>query len=72
VAPYLFVAERSPGQALQVVLGVSGADAVAFTPPSAGTVIRPFEPQQFPALEMLLRDPDGRIIGVHAPLPAKE
>jgi hypothetical protein len=70
--PYLFIAERPPGHVLQVVPAVSVADATRFTPPAAGTVIRPFERQHFPALEMLLADPDGRTVGVHAPVPGKE
>ena len=70
--PYLFVAERPPGQALRVVPTVGVADAAGFTPPASGTVLRPFERQHFPALEMLLGDPDGRTVGVHAPLPDQE
>jgi hypothetical protein len=68
--PYLFIAERPAGQALKIVPAVSVADAAQFTPPSAGTVEQPFAPQHWHALEMRLADPDGRTIGVHAPLPA--
>lgn len=68
--PYLFVAERPPSQALKVVPTVAVKDATRFSPPSAATVVRPFEPQHWQGLEMLLADPDGREIGVHAPLPA--
>ena len=67
--PYIFVAERPPHQALQVVLAIGVADAARFEPPRAGTVVRGFEPQHFPALEMVLADPDGREISVLAPLP---
>lgn len=67
--PYLFVAERPEGHALQVIPAVAVSDAATFTPPAAGTVVRPFEPQHWQALEMRLADPDGRPIGVHAPLP---
>jgi hypothetical protein len=50
------------------------ASAAEFEPPSAATVVRGFERQHFPALEMILADPDGRELSVHAPLPgdAKE
>jgi hypothetical protein len=72
--PYIFVAERPPDQALKVVLAIGVADASRFEPPRAATVVRGFEPQHFPALEMVLADPDGRELSVHAPLPgaAKE
>lgn len=68
--PYLFVAERPPDQALQIVPAVAVRDAARFSPPSAGAVARPFEPQHWPVLEMLLTDPDGRQLSVQAPLPA--
>lgn len=67
--PYLFVAERPNGHELQVVLGIAVADATQFTPPSGGTVLQPFARQHWPALQMLLADPDGRPLAVEAPLP---
>jgi hypothetical protein len=67
--PYLFVAERPPSQELKLVPMVSVADAAKFSPPDAGTVVRPFEEQHWQVLEMLLADPDGREISVQAPLP---
>ncbi len=70
--PYLFVAERPPGQALKVVPMVTVKDAAQFTPPGAATVLRGFEPQHWHALEMLLADPDGRELSVQCPLPASE
>ncbi len=68
--PYLFIAERPPGQVLTVQPVIAVDDAVRFTPPSAGTVVRPFEAQHWQVLEMLLDDPDGRRLSVQAPLPA--
>lgn len=70
--PYIFVAERPHDHALQVVLGVAVADATRFKPPRGGTVARPFEKQHWPALQMLLTDPDGRQLAVEAPLPSKK
>lgn len=67
--PYIFVAERPIEHALQVVLGVSVDRAEDFVPPSSGTVARAFERQHWPALQMLLDDPDGRPLAVEAPLP---
>ncbi len=69
--PYIFVAERPPSQPLKVVPAVAVKDADKFTPPRSATVIHPFEPQHWPVLEMMLADPDGRELGVHAPLPAQ-
>ena len=66
--PSIFVAERPHDHALQVVLGVAVADAARFTPPRSGIVVRPFEKQHWPALQMLLADPDGRQLAVEAPL----
>ena len=68
--PYLFVAERPPTQPLKLLPVVAVRNAAAFTPPSSGTVIRPFEEQHWQVLEMLLADPDGRELSVQAPLPA--
>jgi hypothetical protein len=67
--PYLFVAERPEGQPLNVTLGLAVDDAAQFTPPPSGTVLHGFEEQHWPALQMLLADPDGRQIAVEAPLP---
>ena len=67
--PFLFIAERPSGHALQVVPMVSVADAAKFAPPSSGSVVREFEPQHWHVLEMLLADPDGRQLSVQAPLP---
>jgi len=68
-APAIFVAERPPGQALQVLLGVSVKAAEAFQPPASGTVTQPFEMQHWGALQMLVADPDGRVVAVEAPAP---
>jgi hypothetical protein len=66
--PFLFIAERPHDHALQVVPMVGVADAAQFSPPPAGRVLREFEPQHWPVLEMLLADPDGRRLSVQAPL----
>ncbi|HTV76831.1 MAG TPA: hypothetical protein VMF03_01130 [Steroidobacteraceae bacterium] len=66
--PYVFIAERPAQHALQVVLGLAVRDATTFQPPRSGTVAREFERQHWPALQMLLEDPDGRQLAVEAPL----
>jgi hypothetical protein len=67
--PYLFIAERPPDHVLQMVPAVAVRDAEQFVPPSSATVLHPFEKQHWPALQMMLMDPDGRHVGVNAPLP---
>ncbi len=67
--PYLFIAERPATQTLQIVPAVAVKEAARFTPPPSGTVVHPFEKQHWPALQMMLMDPDGRQVAVNAPLP---
>jgi hypothetical protein len=69
--PYLFVAERPAGHPLQLTPVLTVKDAAQFEPPSSGVVVRPFEPQHYHVLEMLLADPDGRALSMQAPLPPK-
>ncbi len=70
--PALFIAERPPGHALQVVAGLSVESAAAFEPPKSGGVKRPFIEEHWGALQMLLLDPDGRDVAIEAPRPADE
>jgi hypothetical protein len=70
--PYLFIAERPPGQALKIVPAIAVKDAAEFKPPTSATVVHPFEKQHWPQLQMLLEDPDGREVGVNAPLPPSD
>jgi hypothetical protein len=65
--PYLFIAERPPSQPLQVVLGLRVDTAAAFKPPATGTIKRRFTKQHWGSLQMLLADPDGRVLGIEAP-----
>jgi hypothetical protein len=67
--PFLFIAERAAGTPLQLQPMLAVRDAAAFLPPASATVVRPFEPQHWHVLEMLLADPDGRQFSVQAPLP---
>jgi len=66
--PYVFIAEWPDTQALQIVPAVAVKDAAKFTPPSSAVVVHPFEKQHWPVLQMMLKDPDGRQVGVNAPL----
>ena len=68
--PYVFIAERPRDHELQVILGLSVKSAAAFKPPATGKVKRRFTRQHWGRLQMLLADPDGRVLGIEAP-PAK-
>jgi hypothetical protein len=70
--PYLFIAERPHTQNLQIVPAVAVKDAEKFTAPASAKVVHAFEKQHWPTLQMLLEDPDGRQVGVNAPLPKPE
>jgi hypothetical protein len=67
--PYLFVAEQLDRELESFSPILSTADSTTFTPPSAGEVVHGFEPQHWDVVQMLLADPDGRHVGVEAPLP---
>jgi hypothetical protein len=69
--PFLFVAERPEGAALRLQPMIAIHDAATFSVPSSGTVVHPFEAQHWNVLELLLADPDGRHLSVHAPLPSE-
>jgi hypothetical protein len=66
--PYVFIAEvpedREPG--VQIVLKV--ADAGAFSIDPAVEVVTPFEDTHYGTREMTVRDPDGRIWSLQAPV----
>jgi hypothetical protein len=70
--PYVFLAERPPDHELRVVLGLSVRSAAAFKPPPTGKVKRRFARQHWGRLQMLLADPDGRVLGIEAPLPKRK
>lgn len=65
--PYIFIAERPAEQPLQVVLGLRVDAAAAFAPPTSGTINKPFANTHWGTQQMLLADPDGRVVSVEAP-----
>ena len=67
--PYVFVAERPEHETLETYPIVAVPDATAFTPPGAGTVEEPFTPRHWQVVEMMLRDPDQRLVSLQGPLP---
>jgi hypothetical protein len=66
---YLFVVERPDGPDPEIRPLVAADDADGFEPPRAGTVAEPFTGRPWGSAEMLLRDPDGRVVSVQAPVP---
>ena len=68
--PYVFISERQSGDDLETYPILDVADSTTFAPDRAPDFARPFEPQHWGVVEALVRDPDGRTVGLHAPLPA--
>jgi hypothetical protein len=66
---WIFVAERPENHPLEAYPIVLVDDATAFRAPTAGTVERPFEARHWDVMEEMLRDPDGRLVSIQAPLP---
>jgi hypothetical protein len=65
--PYIFINEQHEGElGSHLILGV--ADAERFAPDRAPEFARPFTPQHWDVLEAHVRDPDGRIVSLQAPM----
>jgi hypothetical protein len=65
--PYVFIAEQQ-GEPLETHPILHVADAAAFAPRRPPDYARPFEPQHWGVVEALLRDPDGRMVSLQAPM----
>jgi hypothetical protein len=67
--PYVFINEQHGAElATHPILHV--ADATAFAPDRPADFAEPFRPQHWGVMEALVRDPDGRVVALQAPLPA--
>jgi len=64
--PYLFIAEQHDGE-LKMQLSLKVADAAAFAPEHSLDVAQPFTLQHWGVLQAVVRDPDGREVGLSAP-----
>ena len=66
--PYVFIAEipESRTPQIQLVLRVPNADALNLDP--SVEVVTPFEGTHWGTQEMTVRDPDGRVWGLQAPV----
>ena len=65
--PFVFVAEVDALPEIHPVLGVD--DAATFSPERPVEYVSEFEPQHWGVLEAVVRDPDGRLVRLSAPMP---
>jgi hypothetical protein len=66
--PYVFISEQHEGElGTHPILRV--AVAGAFAPDRQPDVAMPFTPQHWGVLEAHVRDPDGRVVSLQAPVP---
>lgn len=66
--PYVFISEQH-GTELETRPILRVADSTAFAPERPADFAQPFTPQHWGVVEALIRDPDGRRVGLQAPLP---
>jgi hypothetical protein len=67
--PFLFVAEKPEGQALDTYPIVASDDCTTFEPPPAGNVESDFEATHWDRMQSMLLDPDGRHVSIQTPVP---
>jgi uncharacterized glyoxalase superfamily protein PhnB len=65
--PYVFIAEVPEDQPTRTRLVLAVADAAGFETEPVVEIVTPFEPTHWGALEMTVRDPDGRLWSIQAP-----
>lgn len=66
--PYVFISEHHDGE-LEAHPILRVRDASGFAPSRQPEFAMPFTPQHWQVLEAHVRDPDGRIVSLQAPLP---
>ncbi|MDG3010108.1 VOC family protein [Rhodococcus sp. D2-41] len=66
--PYIFIAEVPEDQAPQTQLVLKVPDADSFHTDPVVEVVTPFAPTHFGTREMTVRDPDGRMWSLQAPI----
>ena len=66
--PYVFINEQHES-ALDTHPVLHVADAAAFRPDRPAEFIQEFTPEHWGAAQALIRDPDGRVVSLQAPLP---
>ncbi len=66
--PYVFINEQHDAD-LETRPILKVADATTFAPARVPDYAQPFTPEHWGVVEAKLRDPDGRIVSLQAPLP---
>ena len=66
--PYVFIAER-PDAELDTYPILAVADSTTFAPDRAPDYAQEFTPEHWGVVAALVRDPDGRVVALHAPIP---
>jgi hypothetical protein len=67
--PYVFIAERQGSEPLTTYPMLWVADADAFAPARPLDYAEEFKPEHWGVLAAIVRDPDGRQVGLQAPMP---
>jgi uncharacterized glyoxalase superfamily protein PhnB len=71
--PYVFVAEVPPDQDVSLQLVLKVADEAAFRAGPGVEVVTSWEDTHYGTREMIVRDPDGRLWSLQAPIgPGRE
>ena len=65
--PYVFIDERPGEPTWTPVLQV--ADAATFNPDRTVDFVQPFTPEHWGVMAASIRDPDGRLVSLQAPVP---
>ena len=66
--PYVFIAEQQDTELVTYPI-LAVADSTTFAPDRAPDYAKEFTPEHWGVVEALVRDPDGREVALHAPLP---
>lgn len=66
--PYIFIAEIPESQKTEMCMVLKVGSADVFRPEPGVEVVAPFQATHWGTREMTIRDPDGRILSLQAPL----
>jgi len=69
--PFLFIAERPKSRPVAVAPVLFVPDVAKFKTPPTATVVRPFTRTHWGSMEMILKDPDGRMLSIQGPVPSQ-
>ncbi len=67
--PWLFIQEQHEAE-LTLVPILKVPDAEAFRPDRPAEFVEPFHPEHWGVMSAVIADPDGRRVGLQAPLPS--